>query len=356
MVHGELAFFLSWAHTEVRLSTYDSGDLVKPRPLFELRVQGRKITLGRRTLVMAVLNVTPDSFSDGGLYFDPGAAIARGLEMARQGADWIDVGGESTRPGSKPVPAEEELRRVLPVIRGLHRRAPSLPISIDTTKADVAERAVQAGASVINDVSGLRFDASLADVARREGTPLVLMHLRGKPETMQRRPFSQSITRSLGRGLTWSIREAEAHGISRSQLVIDPGLGFGKTRRQNFQIVANLRRLRRFDLPLMVGSSRKSFVQSVAAGEDLDTKGESAGAAKRRGRRTKIIHVPWKLLAAQPDAPLQAGLTLQLGDAAMVVGAILGGAHIVRVHDVAAMMPAVRIADVILEAGSRHNV
>ena len=306
---------------------------------------------------MGVLNVTPDSFSDGGLYLDPGAAIARGLEMARQGADWIDVGGESTRPGSKPVPVEEELRRVLPVIRGLHRRAPALPISIDTTKAEVAERAIQAGASIINDVSGLRFDAALADVARREGTPLVLMHLRGKPETMQQRPFSQSIMRSLGRGLAWSIRQAEAHGISRSQLVIDPGLGFGKTRRQNFEIVANLRRLRRFGLPLMVGSSRKSFVQAVASGEGLHTGAKATAAQAPSARFIENIGAGVSAgLEAPPFPSLQAPLTLPLGDAAMVVAAILGGAHIVRVHDVAAMMPAVRIADAILEAGSGHNV
>jgi dihydropteroate synthase len=318
---------------------------------------------------MGVLNVTPDSFSDGGLYLDSESATAHGLEMARQGADWIDVGGESTRPGAEPVPAEEELRRVLPVIRGLHRRAPSLPISIDTTKAEVAERAVQAGASIINDVSGLRFDASLADVAGHEGTPLVLMHLRGKPGTMQQRPFAQSIMRSLGRGLAWSIRQALAQGISRSQLVIDPGLGFGKTRRQNFEIVASLRRLQRFGVPLMVGSSRKSFVQAVAAGEGLDLHravqtsrlprpaalqhGASAAAARReRGRISATATGPWKLMASSRNAGMAAPLALQAGDAAMIVAAILGGAHIVRVHDVTATLPAVRIADAILEAGS----
>ncbi len=367
---------------------------MKPRPPFELVIQGRKVVLGRRTLVMGVLNVTPDSFSDGGLHFDSGAAVAHGLGMVQQGADWIDVGGESTRPGSRPVPAEEELRRVLPVIRGLHRTAPSLPVSIDTTKAEVAERAVQAGASIINDISGLRFDASLADVARRERTPLVLMHLRGKPETMQQRPFSQFIMRSLGRGLAWSIGQALAHRVSRSQLVIDPGLGFGKTRRQNFEIIASLHRLRRFGLPLMVGSSRKSFVQAVAAGEGLDPQrvaqtsrfprsaashygvSTSAERSRKRGslrplkkagegrgfspaagtpsnRIIENIGARFSAgLEAPPFASLEASLTLQLGDAATVVAAILGGAHIVRVHDVAAMLPAVRIADAILEAVS----
>ena len=140
------------------------------RPPFELRIAGRKVRLGERTLIMGVINVTPDSFSDGGRYLDPARAIEHGLELVRQGADWIDVGGESTRPGSKPIPAEEELRRVLPVICGLHGERPSLPISIDTTKADVAEEAVRAGATIINDVSGLRFDPQVADVARRRRT------------------------------------------------------------------------------------------------------------------------------------------------------------------------------------------
>jgi dihydropteroate synthase len=355
---------------------------VESRRLFELVLRGRKITLGRRTIVMGVLNVTPDSFSDGGLYLDCRAAGARGLEMARQGADWIDVGGESTRPGAKPVPAEEELRRVLPVIRELHRRAPSLPISIDTAKAAVADAAVRAGASIINDVSGLRFDPAVADVAHRERTPLVLMHLRGRPETMQQRPFARAIARSLGAGLAWSIRHAVARGVPRSQLVIDPGLGFGKTRRQNFEILATLRRLRRFRLPLMVGSSRKSFVQAVAAGERLDPQraaqrrvvahrrvaqtsrfprsaafgyGVSTAAARRRRARRSAAEratEPWKLLTTGRAESMEAPLALQIADAAAVVAAILGGAHIVRVHDVAAMLPAVRIADAILAAGS----
>lgn len=345
---------------------------MKSRPLFELVVQGRKVVLGHRTLVMGILNVTPDSFSDGRLYLDSRAAIARGLDLARQGADWIDVGGESTRPGAKPVPAEEELRRVLPVIRGLHRRAPSLPISIDTTKADVAERAIQAGASIINDVSGLRFERAVADVARREGTPLVLMHLRGRPETMQQQPFAHSLLRSLGQGLAWSVHQALAHGVPRSQIVIDPGLGFGKTRRQNFEILATLRRLGRFGLPLLVGSSRKSFVQALAAGEGLDphrvarrrvaqTSGFSRSAAfhrstseaqRGRGSTAGSSTGAWKLLATGRHAPMVPPLALQVADAAAVVAAILGGAHIVRVHDVAAILPGVRIADAILEAGS----
>jgi dihydropteroate synthase len=281
------------------------------RPTFELELRGRKILLGERTLVMGVLNVTPDSFSDGGRYFDADRAIQHGLELARQGADWIDVGGESTRPGAKPVAAEEELRRVLPVIRGLHRKRPALPISIDTTKAEVAEAAVRAGASILNDVSGLRFDPGLAEVARRHRTALILMHLRGRPETMQQQPFARSIWRSLRHGLERSVERALAAGVRRSQLILDPGLGFGKSRRQNFEILAHLERLQSFRLPVLVGSSRKSFVRDVGASY---------------------------------------GVPLQVADTAAVTAAILAGAHIIRVHDVAALLPAVRIADAILAA------
>ena len=184
------------------------------RPEFQIEVGGRKVTMGARTLIMGVLNVTPDSFSDGGRYFDPVRAVQHGVELARQGADWIDVGGESTRPGSQPVSAEEELRRVLPVIRGLRRKLRDVPISIDTTKAEVAEQALDAGANILNDVSGLRFEPRLAEVARRYRAPLILMHLRGRPETMQRKPFARDIWRSLANGFETSIRRALAAGVA----------------------------------------------------------------------------------------------------------------------------------------------
>ena len=239
------------------------------RPTFDISVNGRKVRLGERTLIMGVLNVTPDSFSDGGRYFAPARAIAHGLEMAQQGADWIDVGGESARPGALPVSTEEELHRVLPVIRGLRRKSRSLVISIDTTKADVAEQAVRAGASVINDVSGLRFDRRVAEVARRHSTPLILMHLRGRPATMQRKPFARSVWQSVRSGLAWSVGRALKLGVRRSQLIVDPGMGFGKSRRQNYEILAHLARLQSFRLPIMVGTSRKSFVQAVVLANTL---------------------------------------------------------------------------------------
>jgi len=320
---------------------------MEPRRQFTREIGGQRVHLGGRTLIMGVLNVTPDSFSDGGQYFDPERAIGRGLEMVSQGADWIDVGGESTRPGARLVPAEEELLRVLPVIRGLRRRVSSLPISIDTTKSEVGEHAVQAGATIINDISGLRFDPRLAEVARRHRTPLILMHIRRRPETMQRDPFAKSIWRSLGRGLHRSIRQALSSGVRRSQLILDPGLGFGKTRRQNFEIVAQLRRLRRLDLPILVGASRKSFVQAVVAGEKLDVQalGRHSKAASRR--LEPDVTKGWPLTGTTHPSVAQ---QLDVGDAAMVVAAILGGAHIVRVHDPRSVLSAVRIADALLAA------
>lgn len=298
---------------------------------------GRKVHLGARTLIMGVLNVTPDSFSDGGLYLDPAAAIRRGVEMARQGADWIDVGGESTRPGSRPVSAQEECARVLPVIKGLRRWLPSIPISIDTTKAEVAERALEAGAAVLNDISGLRFDPRIAEVARASGAPLVLMHIRGRPRDMQQRPFATSIWRSVEEGLARSIERTLGHGVRRRQLILDPGLGFGKTRVQNFEILAHLGRLQRFKLPILVGSSRKSFMRAIVSGEGL------VPVPSAKTRRAPTSYYAGKKLRS----------SLPIGDAAGVAIAILNGAHIVRVHDVEQIVPAARIADAIAEAGGR---
>jgi dihydropteroate synthase len=280
------------------------------------------------------------------------------VELVREGADWIDVGGESTRPGSQPIAAEEELRRVLPVIRGLRRKLHAVPISIDTTKAEVAAQALSAGANLVNDVSGLRFEPRLAHVASRHRAPLILMHSRGRPETMQRRPFAHDIWRSLLAGLETSLRRALAAGVRRSQIILDPGLGFGKSRRQNYEILAGLEKLQRFRLPILVGSSRKSFVQAVVASEGLDPSHVRAPLAPRRNQRRKQNQPTyWPILGAAPDAPGQAGAAysrelppLLIGDAAAVVAAILGGAHVVRVHDPRAALPAVRFADALLAA------
>jgi len=319
---------------------------ISMRPDFQIAVGGSKITLGARTLIMGVLNVTPDSFSDGGRYFDSVHAVEHGVELTCQGADWIDVGGESTRPGSHPISAEEALRRVLPVIASLRRKLPSVPISIDTTKAEVARQALEAGASIVNDISGLRFELDLAEVARRHRAPLILMHMRGRPETMQRQPFARDIWRSLSSGLETSIRRALAAGMKRSQLILDPGLGFGKSRRQNYEILAGLARLQRFHLPLLIGASRKSFVQAIVSGEGLDVSRTPGPGARY-----------WPIAGGHGNEPERHRAATELnraslltGDAAIVVAAILGGAHIVRVHDPAAILPAVRVADALLAA------
>jgi dihydropteroate synthase len=269
-----------------------------PRPTFDLEIGHLKVRLGERTLIMGAFNVTPDSFSDGGLYIDPAKAVEHGLELVGQGADWIDVGGESTRPGSQPVSVEEELRRVLPVIRTLRSKLRTTPISIDTTKAEVAEKAVQAGASILNDVSGLRFDPRLADVARSYKTPLILMHLRGRPETMQTRPFVRDILQSLNRGLARSLQRALAAGLRRSQLILDPGLGFGKSRFQNFEILAHLGKLHRFGLPILVGTSRKSspalvFMLPPCTALEAEVVVRLTGRCLRISRRSKRLLFNW---------------------------------------------------------------
>ncbi|OFV88213.1 MAG: dihydropteroate synthase, partial [Acidobacteria bacterium RIFCSPHIGHO2_12_FULL_67_30] len=258
-----------------------------------------------------VLNVTPDSFSDGGRFFDPDKAAAHALAMQRAGADLIDIGGESTRPGSAGVSAAVELRRVLPVLRRLRGRL-RVPISIDTAKADVAEAAIRAGAQMVNDTSGLRADPRLAEVARRYRVPLVLMHIRGTPRTMQKIPFARNILRDVEQGLRRSVRQALQAGVRRSQLLIDPGLGFGKTAEQNYEIIQYLNRLARLRLPLLLGPSRKTFIGKVLG-----------------------------------NAPASDRL---MGTAAAVTASILAGAHIVRVHDVAEMAEVARVADAFLAA------
>jgi len=279
------------------------------RKRFRLRLPSRTLALGERTLVMGVLNVTPDSFSDGGLHLAAGAAIARALEMERQGADIIDIGGESTRPGSEGIPAEEELRRILPVLEGLSGKL-KIPISVDTSKAEVAETAAAAGAEMLNDVTALRHDPRLAEVACAKKLPLILMHMRGEPRTMQKLPFARDVLRDVAAGLRRGIRAARRAGVAKSQIVLDPGIGFGKSYAQNYELLARLPELARLGFPLLIGTSRKSFIGRALAG------------APESGRA-------W-------------------GTATTVAASILGGAHIVRVHDVTEMAQVARVADAIL--------
>jgi dihydropteroate synthase len=279
------------------------------RKKYRLKLPSRTIVLGERTLVMGVLNVTPDSFSDGGLFLDPDAAMAGALAMEKAGADLIDLGGESTRPGSEGVPAEEELRRVLPVLDGLRGRL-KIPISIDTAKSQVAEAAAIAGAEILNDVTGLRSDPRIADVARRRKLPLILMHMRGEPRTMQKRPFARDVVRDVAAGLRRAVAVARRAGVAKSQIVLDPGIGFGKSWPQNFELLERLPELAKLGFPLLVGTSRKSFIGKILGG---------VGKEERA----------W-------------------GTAATVAASILGGAHIVRVHDVAEMAQVAKVADAVI--------
>ena len=271
--------------------------------------------LGNRTLVMGVLNVTPDSFSDGKLYFNTDAAVARALEIERAGADILDLGGESTRPGSEGISVEEELRRILPVLEDICGCL-KIPISVDTSKAEIAEAAVAAGAEIINDVTALRGDPRIADVARRRKLPLILMHMRGEPATMQKGPFARDVMKDVVQGLRASIRKARAAGVRKSQIVIDPGIGFGKSFEQNYELLRKLPELAKLGYPLLVGTSRKGFLGATLA---------------RNGK------------PAPPEERLWA-------TAATVTASILGGAHIVRVHDVAEMAQVARVADCLLDS------
>lgn len=287
-----------------------------PRKHFRLRLPRRALALGEYTLVMGILNVTPDSFSDGGLYLDTEAAVAQAIAMEAAGAHIIDIGGESTRPGSAGVSANEELRRILPVLENLRGKI-HIPISVDTSKAEVAEAAADAGAEILNDVTGLRNDPRIADVAQRQKLGLILMHMRGTPRTMQQAPFARNVIRDVTTGLRDSIAEALNAGVSKRQIVIDPGIGFGKSHEQNCEIMQRLPELAKLGFPLMLGTSRKSFL----------------GTALNHGDGQDRV---W-------------------GTAATVAAGILQGAHIVRVHDVADMAQVARMADVLRSPGLLHS-
>ncbi|MFZ0335215.1 MAG: dihydropteroate synthase [Candidatus Acidiferrales bacterium] len=283
------------------------------RKKFRLRLPSRTLVLGERTLIMGVLNVTPDSFSDGGKSLAPEAAVERALAMEREGADILDIGGESTRPGSEPLSARDELDRILPVLKMLRGKL-KIPISVDTQKAEVAQAAISAGAEIVNDVSALRFDVNLAEIVAQRRAGIILMHIRGKPRTMQKGPFARDAMSDVTRGLREALRRAKQAGIERSQILLDPGIGFGKNYRQNFEILVRLPELARLGYPMVVGTSRKAFIG-----------------------------------AALGDAPVEQRVW---GTAATVAASILGGAHIIRVHDVKEMAQVAKVADRIAAARS----
>jgi dihydropteroate synthase len=267
---------------------------------------GRALALGARTLVMGILNITPDSFSDGGRHLDVERAVDAGLRMVEAGADILDVGGESTRPGAESVGADEELRRVLPVVEGLARRTDAL-ISIDTYKAVVASAAVERGAAIINDISGLQYDRALGGVAARTGAPLILMHTRGRSREMYERAVYDDVVGEVTAELGQAIDRAAGAGVKRDALIVDPGFGFAKAPAHSLTLLARLSALTALDRPILSGPSRKSFLK-LAIGE------------RAPGDR-------------------------EWGTAAAVTVSVLQGAHILRVHDVAAMVDVIRVAD-----------
>lgn len=293
-------------------------DRMQKRKKFRLRLASQTLLLGERTLVMGVLNVTPDSFSDGGKFFDAESAIERALAMERAGADLLDIGGESTRPGSAGISAQEELARVLPVLQALRGRI-KIPVSIDTQKSEVAEAALDAGAQIINDISGLKSDPRIAEVAARRRVPLILMHMRGEPRTMQTARFARDVMKDVLQGLRKSVGAACKAGVGKSQIILDPGIGFGKSYAQNYELLQEIPQLAKLGYPLLVGTSRKGFL-----GATLARDGKPAPAEERI----------W-------------------GTAATVTASILNGAHIVRVHDVAEMVQVARVADCLLDPKQR---
>ena len=277
------------------------------RKHYTLRIPGgRDLRLGDRTLVMGIINVTPDSFADGGARLDPGQALDAALAFESAGADIVDVGGESTRPGAAALSAADEIARVLPVLRKLAPRL-QVPISIDTYKADVARQALDEGAAFINDISALRYDPELAEVAAVAGVPVVLMHTRGHSRDMYREARYDDVVGEVVHELADAIDRATTNGVSRDQLVVDPGLGFAKQAAHTFAVLASLDALTALDRPILVGPSRKSFLQDA--------------------------------LGARPPAERE------WGTAAAVTAAVLLGAHIVRVHGVQEMVQVVRVAD-----------
>ncbi len=284
---------------------------VTQRRRYRLPIRGADVVLGERTWVMGVLNVTPDSFSDGGLHVRADDALAFGLSLFEAGADIVDVGGESTRPGGTArVGAEEESRRVTPVIRSLRERGAG-PISVDTTKAAVARAALDAGADLVNDVSGFRFDPGMAPLLAERGVPAVVMHLRGDFAEMHREPRYADVMGEVAAELREALARGERAGVRREHMIVDPGIGFAKDAGHSLETLRRLSELQALDRPVLVGPSRKSFIG-------------------------KVLELP-------------AGERL-MGTAAAVAASVLGGAHMVRVHDVKEMLQVVRVCDAILAA------
>jgi dihydropteroate synthase len=284
--------------------------LLRNKMEFRLNFSNGTFDLSARTHLMGILNVTPDSFSDGGRFLKIEDAIRRGIKMAEEGADIIDVGGESTRPRSDPIGIEEELSRVIPVIKGLSKEI-NVPISIDTYKSEVAKKALDAGAEMINDISALRFDPKMKEVVDEYQVPIVLMHIKGTPKNMQVHPYYDDVIKEIIEYLKESIQLAKDAGIKEENIIIDPGIGFGKRLEDNLNILKNLKKFSILNCPLLIGPSRKSFIGKIL------------------------------------DLPVEERLE---GSLAALAVAIMNGANIVRVHDVKESKRVAGIVDAILRA------
>jgi dihydropteroate synthase len=279
------------------------------RKRFEWKIREKTLQLGERTLIVGVLNITPDSFSDGGKYLDPDRAFAHAIDLEEQGADIIDIGAESTRPGAVRISEAEELRRLVPVLKRLHNKL-TIPLSVDTYKSAVAQKALDLGADIINDPSALTFDPDLARTVGQANAGLILNHMRGSPETWLKLPPLKDAMQVILKELDAAVHRAMRAGLDRKQIVIDPGLGFGKRKEQNAEILAQLETLARLEMPVMTGPSRKHFL------------------ARESQEGTEFA------------------------TAAAVAACVLKGSHLVRVHDVKAMKPVVEVADEILRAST----
>ena len=276
-----------------------------------LQIKGKKYDLSQKIWLMGVINTTPDSFSDGGLYLQPREAVKRALDLITQGADIIDIGGESSRPGSDPITSDEEKQRVLPVIRGL-RKETDILISIDTTKADVAHAALEEGADIINDISALRFDPQMTALAARKNVPIILMHMKGTPKNMQFDPYYENVFTEILDFFIERISMATAQGIKAQNIILDPGIGFGKRLNDNLALINNLGFLNELSRPVLIGVSRKSFIGAIL------------------------------------DLPVEERLE---GTIAASLLSMVNGANILRVHDVGAVKRAIRVAQRILSEG-----
>jgi dihydropteroate synthase len=305
------AAFLASDRAISRQIAQDLGPLLDRslRTDYALKLRGRVLDLGSRTHVMGILNVTPDSFSDGGMFAGPAAAVEHARAMAAQGADLIDIGGESTRPGASPLPEDEELRRIIPVIERVAGEA-GVPVSVDTYKANVAAKAIAAGASVVNDISGLRFSPDMARVVADSGAAVVIMHIKGTPRDMQMAPVYEDLLAEIIGYLSEGVDLAVRAGVPRDRVLIDPGIGFGKTLEHNLTIISRLDELRVLGCPVVLGTSRKRFIGAI-------------------------------LNAPDPKDRLE-------GTAATVALGIARGAHIIRVHDVAHMAKVARMTDAVM--------